>query len=70
MYEYQYIELHVGGGFWIDNSQCAHRDLIEEQAKAGWRYVGYIPSCFTGNGGIKDIDLIFERRVDAGSNEE
>ena len=61
MYEYRYIELQVGGGIFINNSNCAHRSLIEEQAKAGWRYVGFIPNCFTGNGGLKEIDLIFER---------
>ncbi|MBQ5799990.1 MAG: DUF4177 domain-containing protein, partial [Oscillospiraceae bacterium] len=30
----------------------------------GWRYVGYIPTNFTGNGGTKELDLIFERPVE------
>ena len=60
-YEYKYVTLHTGGGFWIDNMDCGHRAIIDEQAARGWRYVGYIPATFTGNGGIKDIDLIFER---------
>lgn len=62
MYEYKYVTLYVGGGFWINNSECGHRSVIDEHAAQGWRYVGYIPTCFTGNGGSKEIDLIFERR--------
>ena len=61
MYEYKYVTLYVGGGFWINNAQCEHRAVIDEHAAQGWRYVGYIPTCFTGNGGSKEIDLIFER---------
>ncbi len=64
MYEYKYVTLHTGGGFWIDNASCQHRDMIDEYAAKGWRYVGYIPTCFTGNGGAKEIDLIFERQVE------
>ena len=61
MYEYKYVTLYVGGGFWINNAECEHRAVIEEHATQGWRYAGYIPTDFTGNGGVKEIDLIFER---------
>ncbi len=64
MYEYQYVTLHTGGGFWIDNSTCEHRAIINKYAAQGWRYVGCIPTSFTSNGGPEEIDLIFERRVD------
>ena len=29
----------------------------------GWRYVGHVPLSFTTNGGIKSMDLIFEREI-------
>ena len=61
MYEYQYVTLYVGGGFWLNNAECEHRTIIDEQAANGWRYVGYIPTRFSGEGGNKEIDLIFER---------
>lgn len=64
MYQYEYVTLYVGGGFWLNNSQCEHRDIINEYAQKGWRYVGYIPTQFSGEGGTKELDLIFER--DAG----
>ena len=61
MYEYQYVELYTGGGFWIDNGTGAHREVIDREAREGWRYVGYVPLSFTSNGGSKSMDLIFER---------
>ena len=63
MYEYQYIELYTGGGFWLNNSEGTHREIIDREARDGWRYVGYVPLSFTGNGGIKSMDLIFEREI-------
>jgi len=64
MYQYKYITLYTGGGFWFDNSTLEHRQIIDEQAAAGWRYVGYIPTKFSSEGGNKEIDLIFERPLE------
>ena len=64
MYQYEYVNLYVGGGFWIGNDSCEHRSVIDEYAQKGWRYVGYIPTRFTGEGGTKEIDLIFERELE------
>ncbi|SBW11342.1 conserved hypothetical protein [uncultured Eubacteriales bacterium] len=61
MYRYEYVTLYTGGGLWIDNSSAEHRAIIDRYAADGWRYVGYMPTCFTGNGGIKELDLIFEK---------
>ena len=62
MYRYKYVTMYTGGGLWIDNNSCEHRQIIDQYAAQGWRYVGYIPTCFTGQGGTKEIDLIFERQ--------
>ncbi len=61
MYRYEYVPLNVGGGFWIGNQDYVHRQIIDQRAAQGWRYVGYVPSAFTGQGGTKEIDLVFER---------
>lgn len=63
MYEYKYVTIETGGGFWIDNADCAHREVIDQCAAEGWRFVGYIPTRFSSQGGHKEIDLIFERPV-------
>lgn len=62
MYEYEYVMIDTGGGFWINNAEGSHREVIDREARDGWRYVGYVPLTFTGNGGIKSMDLIFERK--------
>ena len=63
MYRYEYVPLYTGGGFWLNNSDSQHREIIDRYAAAGWRYVGYIPTEFTGNGGTKSIELIFVREA-------
>ena len=54
MYEYQYIVVETGGGFFFDNNSAGHRAVI----------VGYVPLEFTSHGGIRSMDLIFERKID------
>lgn len=61
MYCYKYVPLHTGGGFWIDNSSQEHRAIIDQHAKEGWRFVGFVPTLFSSYGGIKEMDLVFER---------
>ena len=63
MYEYQYIEIETGGGFWLNNAAGSHREIIDQEARDGWRYVGFVPLTFSSHGGIKSMDLIFEREV-------
>ena len=63
MYEYDYVTIRTGGGFWMDNSTCGHRNIIDKRAAEGWRFVGCVPTEFTSNGGTKALDLVFERLV-------
>ena len=53
MYEYTYETLYVGGGFWMNNADCQHRQIITDYAAQGWRYVGYIPTRFSGEGAAR-----------------
>lgn len=66
MYEYKYVTLDTGGGFWFGNQAAEHQQIIDDHAAHGWRYVGFIPLTFTGHGGISSMDLIFERPVKEG----
>lgn len=29
MYRYEYVPLYTGGGFWFNNSECQHREIID-----------------------------------------
>ena len=62
MYQYEYVSYRTGGGFWFGNDG-SHREVINEYAAKGWRYVGYVPLSFTSHGGTEEVDLIFEREI-------
>lgn len=64
MYEYKYVEVK-SGSFFI---QSNHREIINEHARAGWRFVAAIPSYNTAEGKIRYLDLVFERPKNTGRN--
>lgn len=59
MKKYEYVSVHIGK--FIGAKSENHRQIIDEYAEKGYRYVGYIPTVMNDYGKIKDIDLIFER---------
>ena len=59
MLEYEFEAVAADKGFFVGKTMD-HRDAILRRAAAGWRYAGWIPSKQL-NGGIMEIDLIFER---------
>ena len=63
MFEYTYKTIYTGGGFFMDNSSQEHREVIASYAAKGWRFVGFVPSRLTGNGGSKGVDLEVEREA-------
>lgn len=58
MKKYEYVNVHIGKLIGAKSEE--HRDIIDEYAKKGYRYVGYVPTNMNDYGKIKDIDLIFE----------
>ena len=44
----------------IGSSSEEHRQIIDEYASKGYKYVGYIPTEMTGHGQILMMDLVFE----------
>ena len=61
MYRYEYEPLETGGGSFVDNGDCGHRAVIARRAAEGWRYAGFVPVSFTGRGGLRLVDLVFEK---------
>lgn len=59
MKQYEYVHLHIDKFFGAKSKE--HRQIIDEYAKKGYRYVGYIPTNITDFGKIKEMDLIFEK---------
>ena len=68
MYRYCYKKLqsHMDGWgpfngnlYSLDN----YRDTIDEMARQGWRYVGYMPTVQRGTGHIEELELIFEQKT-------
>ncbi len=63
MYEYEYVNIRTGGGLFFNNAEAQHRDIIAAEAADGWRFVGFVPTEFSSYGGIKALDLVFEREI-------
>jgi hypothetical protein len=58
MVKYEYVT--------IENEKKAsgkytkHREVIDEYAKKGFKYVGYVPTKLSAYGLVNELDLIFE----------
>lgn len=63
MKEYEFITVYINWFFGAKSDE--HREIIKSQAKKGWRYVGYIPTRIAEEGKIKEMDLVFEKDVEA-----
>ena len=61
MKKYEYVTVHTGK--FIGSRSEDHRGIIDQYAKQGYRYVGFIPTKMSDYGKIKDMDLIFETDV-------
>lgn len=55
---YEYVTVYIGK--FIGAGTEEHREIINEYAARGYRYVGFIPTKITDYGKIKELDLIFE----------
>ncbi|MDD6317198.1 MAG: DUF4177 domain-containing protein, partial [Clostridia bacterium] len=59
MKRYEYVNVHIGKFCGAKSEE--HRQIIDEYAAKGYRYVGYIPTNISDYGKIKDMDLVFEK---------
>jgi hypothetical protein len=61
MKEYEYVELECINHRVTDSIVTGHRKIIDDHAKNGCRYVGYIPTKMGPSGKLLMLDLIFEK---------
>ena len=61
MKKYEYVEVKIGR--FVGAKSEEHRQIIDEYASKGYRFVGYIPTAIRDQGTIKAMDLIFETDV-------
>ena len=69
MYKYEYEKVIIEfSGFGLLNGNVygieEYKDIIENRASKGWRYIGFIPTKQRGTGHIEEIDLIFEKLLE------
>lgn len=62
MKKYEYVTVVINR--LIGAKSDEHREIIDSQARKGWRYVGYIPTKISDYGKIKEMDLVFEKDVE------
>ena len=56
--KYVYVNININA--FIGAGSEEHRQIIDEYAAKGYKYVGYIPTNISDYGKIKKMDLIFE----------
>lgn len=61
MKKYEYVTVHTGRFSGAKSEE--HRDIIDQYAARGWRYVGFIPVSMDSYGRLKDMDLVFEMEL-------
>ena len=60
MPKYEYVTVEVKKGF-AKATFTQHREIIDQYAQRGYKYVGYVPVEITGYGFLTKIDLVFEK---------
>ena len=63
-YRYEYVRIDTGLFFLVPSEDNQHREIIDEYAAKGLRYVGFVPAMQSGEGRIRQYDLVFEQEVE------
>lgn len=68
MYEYDYVKVKCkstgwGGFAGVVYSMENYRRIIDDRAKEGWIFAGFIPSKQRATGHIQELDLVFEKKI-------
>lgn len=59
---YEFVRINTMGAGLFSNKTERHKDIINEYASKGYRYVGWFPSKSSNilEGVLEEVDLIFE----------
>ena len=58
MKKYEYVKISINK--FLGAGSIEHRQIIDEYAAKGYKFVGYIPTKICDYGKIQEMDLIFE----------
>lgn len=61
MRAYEYVAVDYCAKGVVFSCVSEHREIMDEYAQKGYRYIGFIPTEVGANGCIRKIDLIFEK---------
>ena len=61
--KYEYVKVSTIGKGIFSNKTNTHREIIDDYAAKGYRYVGWFPTKSSNilEGVIEEVDLIFEK---------
>ena len=60
MYKYKYVEVELERGI-SKTALIHHREIIDNHAAEGWRFVGTVTTREYGYGMLGALDLVFEK---------
>lgn len=60
MKKYEYVPVKFNNNVVTNAETAAHRQIIDEYAAKGYRFVCYIPTFIGPSGKILQMDLVFE----------
>ena len=63
-YEYERVCSDISGWGMLSGNRYGteeYREIINQRAAQGWRYIGFIPAVQRGTGHIEEMDLVFDR---------
>lgn len=61
MKKYKYVNVDYKMKDVVMASVSEHQNIIDENARQGYRYAGMIPTEISANGCVRKMDLIFEK---------
>ena len=60
-YEYVHLNINLNINLFFGGAVTeGHRAIIDEHARKGYRYVGFIPTRIDPHGRLEELDLVFE----------
>ncbi len=63
MYQYQRIRIKIKAGFIENHLEEDYMEVVEREARMGWRFVQAFAPAMGGYGIARYVDLIFEREA-------
>lgn len=63
MYEYKYVDVILESIGLFSKKKSNYREIIDEHAKEGWRFVQLVPKSYNMDGRPWEFEVIFEKEI-------